>query len=113
MDTCHRDIKPDNLLFDRKNCHIWLIDFGISKFEVHAKGMLTVTGSTNYKAPEMFSGGCYDELIDEWAVGVTLYEMVERHIPFEHEYLAERIESICRIDYKTSPMWDRYDNSAK
>jgi len=28
---CHRDIKPDNLLYDRKNSKIWLIDFGVSK----------------------------------------------------------------------------------
>lgn len=28
---CHRDIKPDNILFDREKKRITLIDFGISK----------------------------------------------------------------------------------
>lgn len=63
--------------------------------------MLTCTGTTNYKAPEMFCGGGYTALIDEWGAGVILYEMVEKHIPFGHEYLAERIDSIQKIDYQT------------
>lgn len=28
---CHRDIKPDNILYDRLNKKIKIIDFGISK----------------------------------------------------------------------------------
>ena len=28
---CHRDIKPDNILYDRENKMIKLVDFGISK----------------------------------------------------------------------------------
>jgi serine/threonine-protein kinase HSL1 (negative regulator of Swe1 kinase) len=28
---CHRDIKPDNVLYDRENKMIKLVDFGISK----------------------------------------------------------------------------------
>lgn len=31
MNICHRDIKPDNILYDRQNKKITLIDFGISK----------------------------------------------------------------------------------
>ena len=31
LNICHRDIKPDNILFDRENKSITLIDFGISK----------------------------------------------------------------------------------
>ena len=30
-DICHRDIKPDNILYDRSTKTIKLIDFGISK----------------------------------------------------------------------------------
>lgn len=28
---CHRDIKPDNILYDRETKNIKIIDFGISK----------------------------------------------------------------------------------
>ena len=60
---CHRDIKPDNILYDRKNKKIKVIDFGISR-NINDRGnkkeMLTITGTLYYRAPEMFSGGGYD-----------------------------------------------------
>ena len=28
---CHRDVKPENILYDQKNRHVKLIDFGVSK----------------------------------------------------------------------------------
>lgn len=60
---CHRDIKPDNILYDRDNKTIKLVDFGISKcLETRSNkhDMLTITGTLYYRAPEMFSGGGYD-----------------------------------------------------
>jgi len=35
---CHRDIKPDNILYDEKKKTIKLIDFGISK-QIFLKGV--------------------------------------------------------------------------
>lgn len=52
--VCHRDIKPDNILYDRKNRKVKLTDFGESK-EVKSgrfvKQMMTCTGTLQYKAP--------------------------------------------------------------
>lgn len=60
---CHRDIKPDNILYDEKTKKFKIIDFGVSK-EVNIgknkKLMLTCTGTLHYKAPELFRGGLYD-----------------------------------------------------
>lgn len=60
---CHRDIKPDNILYDQETRIFKIIDFGVSK-EVklgkHKRLMLTCTGTLNYKAPELFRGGLYD-----------------------------------------------------
>jgi serine/threonine protein kinase len=51
---CHRDIKPDNILYDATNQKIKIIDFGVSK-NVKIRGryenMLTDTGTFYYKAP--------------------------------------------------------------
>lgn len=99
---CHRDVKPDNILYDRKKGKMWLIDFGVSKLwmEKHVKKeMLTNTGTPDYKAPELYEGGGYTHAIDLWAAGVILFEMVEKRLPFQNEYLSETIRSITDIDY--------------
>lgn len=86
---CHRDIKPDNILFDRNTGNIKIIDFGVSK-NLKMRGryeeMLTNTGTYYYKAPEMFLGGGYTEAVDAWAAGITLYEMVTGITPFASVY---------------------------
>lgn len=59
---CHRDIKPDNILYDKTTQRIRIIDFGVSK-NMKRRGryeeMLTNTGTYYYKAPEMFLGAGY------------------------------------------------------
>ena len=50
--------------------------------------MLTDTGTFYYKAPEMFLGGGYNEMVDNWAVGIILYEMITGETPFASEYLS-------------------------
>lgn len=72
----HRDIKPDNIMVDAKNQKIKIIDFGIAKKMISRKqkiDMLTITGTLFYRAPEMFIGGGYNEKVDIWAAGITLY----------------------------------------
>lgn len=43
------------------------------------------SGSIYYRAPESIKGG-YDERVDMWAVGVTLYEILAGKLPFFSEY---------------------------
>jgi serine/threonine protein kinase len=54
QNICHRDIKPDNILYDRKEKRLKLIDFGISK-KTFLRGarreMLTIIGNPLYLAP--------------------------------------------------------------
>lgn len=58
--------------------------------------MLTNTGTYYYKAPEMFLGGGYTEKVDNWAVGISLYEMITGVTPFASEYFSETIDNILR-----------------
>jgi calcium-dependent protein kinase len=44
--------------------------------------MLTITGTLFYRAPEMFTGGGYDEKVDVWSAGVLLFKMVAGRTPF-------------------------------
>jgi len=81
----HRDIKLENLLLsgDKKSCKI--VDFGCSKVSTGTDQ--TLLGTIQYAAPEMFTGtsGCgYDHrLADMWALGVCLFAMTEKKLPFK------------------------------
>ena len=44
--------------------------------------MLTVIGSNLYMAPEMLLGGGYDERIDIWSLGVTIFKLAIGETPF-------------------------------
>ncbi len=85
----HRDMKTENVLYDKDKGLIKIIDLGISKqcFSNREKiTMYSVTGTLKYKAPEMIAGGGYDQKVDCWAIGVMLYELVTGKTPFESEY---------------------------
>lgn len=63
-----------------------LIDFGGSRI-VKDKGSrtYTMTGTSNYMAPEIIEGKGYTQYIDLWALGVILYECSCGPSPFGDE----------------------------
>ena len=69
----HRDIKPDNLMFD-KNGELKIIDFGTSKQILPFGKSNTLTGSPLFIAPEILNQNPeIDEKVDIWSVGIILY----------------------------------------
>jgi serine/threonine protein kinase len=82
----HRDIKPDNIFLtgDGDIPETYLGDFGLSMWRNAGAGEFFTehVGSRPYGAPELFGGQLYDESIDIWAFGVTLYVMFARQMPF-------------------------------
>jgi serine/threonine-protein kinase len=80
----HRDIKPDNILFDEDG-NVALTDFGIATARFH--GRLTASGramgTPHYMSPEQAMGRLVDGRSDLYAVGLLLYEMVLGHPPFD------------------------------
>ncbi|KAI7858659.1 kinase-like domain-containing protein [Circinella umbellata] len=78
----HRDIKPQNILLDDKG-HVHITDFNIATY-LHSRRVLTSNSGTGYyMAPEIYKGGGYNEAVDWWSLGVTLYEIVYKKRPFE------------------------------
>lgn len=75
--------------------------------------MITATGTPGYKAPEMLQGGKYTESIDMWAAGVSMYETVERHLPFTKDYHRDTIEKTIAIDYNESEVWNQFSEHAR
>lgn len=80
----HRDIKPQNIIIS-KDGKVKVADFGIAK----AVSSNTVTshamGSVHYTSPEQARGGYSDTKSDIYSIGITLYEMVTGHVPFDGE----------------------------
>ena len=80
----HRDVKPDNVLFDEDG-HALITDFGIATARFH--GRLTGTGramgTPHYMSPEQAMGKMVDGRSDIYAVGVMLYEMLLGFPPFD------------------------------
>jgi serine/threonine protein kinase len=114
---CHRDIKPENILYDRKEGKVKIIDFGISK-RTFSRGvrrdMLTIIGTHFYFAPEIYIGGGYDERVDIWALGVTVYKLIAGRTPFESEYHCDTIANILRGEVTfEEKAWAKYTPFAK
>jgi tRNA A-37 threonylcarbamoyl transferase component Bud32 len=79
----HRDLKPANILFDQHG-DAYLADFGIVKI-AEATVDLTGTGLVGtpaYMAPEMGEPGGVTPLIDIYALGITLFEMLAGRLPY-------------------------------
>uniref|UniRef100_A0A0N4ZFC7 Aurora kinase n=1 Tax=Parastrongyloides trichosuri TaxID=131310 RepID=A0A0N4ZFC7_PARTI len=93
----HRDIKPENILFWKKD-HIKLTDFGWSaSFNAGQKNQ-TYCGTLEYMCPEIICNCPYDYRVDNWALGVLLYEMAHGMSPFAASDERSCEKRIMRLD---------------
>ena len=79
---CHRDVKPENILFENNNLKtIKLIDFGVSsRFESNLF-MSDQTGTAYYMSPDVIQKR-YNEKCDIWSTGVILFLMLSGKPPY-------------------------------
>ncbi|CAD8082282.1 unnamed protein product [Paramecium primaurelia] len=99
----HRDLKPDNVLINKKSLDIKIIDFGVSRRFKKYNGrefvdvnMWTRTGNVYYAAPEILTGGGYDERVDLWSLGVCLFRILSGQFPFFEDSVLGTIEKILK-----------------
>ena len=71
----HRDVKPENLVFDR-NDRIKIVDFGLARSRTADEPTGSTGGTAAYMSPEQLAGHEPDERSDLWSLGVVLHEML-------------------------------------
>jgi serine/threonine protein kinase len=80
----HRDVKPDNVLFDEDG-HALVTDFGIA--EARSQGRLTASGramgTPHYMSPEQAMGKLVDGRSDVYSLGIVMYEALVGFPPFD------------------------------
>ncbi len=80
----HRDVKPDNVLFDEDG-HALVTDFGIA--EARSQGRLTASGramgTPHYMSPEQAMGKLVDGRSDIYSMGIVMYEGLVGFPPFD------------------------------
>ena len=93
----HRDLKSQNCLVTRRDGreHLYLLDLGLAR--IRAPDLVSsgsgrpsvsrsrpgaIVGTLAYLAPEQARGAPVDERADLYAVGVILFELLTRRVPF-------------------------------
>jgi TolB-like protein/predicted Ser/Thr protein kinase len=82
----HRDLKPQNIMVDRKG-NVVVMDFGLAK-SIEGEGISLpdmVVGTPEYISPEQARGEKVDGRSDLYSLGVIMYEMVTGKLPFTSE----------------------------
>lgn len=95
----HRDIKPANLLLDEAG-EVHVSDFGLA-FLLQGRNEViekegAQSGTLRYMSPERLVHGVNTFSSDQYAFGVTLYELVAKSPPFPGLAPEELMERICR-----------------
>ena len=104
MGIMHRDIKPANILMssNSSDTKIVLGDFGVSSHIFNKLNSRVFCGTIGYLAPEMFTGS-YNELVDEYGVGLVLYKLLAGVAPFsarnEEEMLSRNRFGVISFDH--------------
>src|SRR5436305_10486447 len=82
----HRDIKPDNIMFDEHGQAV-VTDFGIAKAASGGKptGTGMSIGTPHYMSPEQARAQSLDGRSDLYSLGVVAFQCLVGHVPFDGE----------------------------
>jgi serine/threonine protein kinase len=94
--VAHRDVKPENLLFDAATGALKLADFGSAEWFGDGRAMTGLVGTPYYVAPEVVAGRDYGEKVDVWSAGVVLYMVLSGTVPFYGATAPEIFKAVLR-----------------
>ncbi|XP_077402507.1 serine/threonine-protein kinase 36-like [Vanacampus margaritifer] len=96
----HRDMKPQNILFD-KNGVVKLCDFGFARaMSVSTMVLTSIKGTPLYMSPELVAEKPYDHTSDLWSLGCILYELHTGMPPFYTNSIFHLVQLIVKDSIK-------------
>ena len=105
MAIIHRDIKPENILFC-ENGYIKLTDFGIAR-TWSPNNATDTSGTPGYMAPEVINAKPHGLVVDFWALGVIVFELMNGKRPYNGIHRKEYKENLAsnevQINLKEKP----------
>ena len=109
----HRDMKPENLVFDEKG-YLNLTDFGISKKIKKNKQIKDRSGTPGYLSPEMILKNNQTFVCDYFPVGIIIYELIFLKRPFNGRNKQEISDNILHknINLKKKNLPNLFINSS-
>ena len=114
----HRDIKLENILLQPSTpfgtLEPKLIDFGLSAVVITDEWLLENCGSLAFCSPEIVSNQPHSLSTDVWSLGIVLYTMLTKRIPFVSFTWDETVSNIISkpINFNQS-CWSGITNLAK
>ncbi len=102
QNVVHRDMKPDNIIFNQADRRVKIADFGIARLSEQdisdstQAGMML--GTPRYMSPEQATGDKVDGRSDLFAVGVLMYEMITGRKAFDADTMTTLILQIVQKD---------------
>lgn len=96
QNVVHRDIKPANIMFDPDTEELKITDFGIARLTDTSRTKTgIVLGTPSFMSPEQLEGRTLDGRSDQFALGVSLYQLLCGQLPFQAESMPRLMQKIA------------------
>jgi serine/threonine-protein kinase len=100
QNVVHRDIKPANIMFNSDTDELKITDFGIARLTDTSRTKTgIVLGTPSFMSPEQLEGRSLDGRSDQFALAVSLYQLLCGQLPFRAESMPRLMQKIATEDH--------------